>query len=438
MRIQVGSLVKDVLDRLNCDDACIVGGYVRDKILGRKPKDIDIVSTLPLSEVSKRLKLKPYIVNDRFKTARFSLKGTFIDYNEICDLRDDLARRDFTVNSLACGREGRIIDCTNGLNDINKRIIRPSSSNSLTDDPLRMLRAFRLKASLGFRFSQGLGISIKRECRLHSGIPKERIYAELYELFSKSDRGGFFRELYEAGVLLVLFPELLPSVKFIHVKHKSRYLIGHLLNTAEAVDRVMKLHMPSEMRDYASKNLFTIYLSALLHDIYKPECFTLVSKRQRFFNHDTVAAKRIGGLLRDRIKAPNDESQRAALLISLHMRPHYLLNQDATDRGIYRLYREAGRDSAGLMILCAADILASEGRIEKGYFTLFRRMKLIEKRIEKREVRILNGDEIMAYFKLKPGKLIGEMLESGNGWAVEYNITDKLEILKYLKKEFSL
>ncbi|MDD3804269.1 MAG: hypothetical protein PHW02_07815 [bacterium] len=438
MILNIGKEIKNTFRNLDPSSTYIVGGFVRDKLMHRKPKDIDIVSSLSVEEISKRLKLSPYIVNDRFNTARFYAKSIFIDYNAVDDLNLDLKRRDFTINSIACDLNGNIHDPLNGISDINKGIIRLSSCNSLNDDPLRILRAFRLKHQLNFKFSRGLLTLARKSAKQIESVPKERIYVELKELLSKNNRGKVFRELHASSILLRLFPQLLPAESFIHVKHKSRYLLGHLLNTAECVDEVLSLKLPREFSEYANKYIFEIYLSALLHDTFKPECFTIEKNKQRFFNHDIIASVRMGKILKETIKASNEEAARVALLIKLHMRPHFLLNQNATDRGVYRLFRDAGGDASGLLILCMADILSSEGRVETGYVRLFKRMKRIEKKISSKQVRLLNGDEIMAHFKLQQGKIIGEMLDSGNSWAVENSVSDKKIILRYLKEKFSL
>ncbi|MGE3063801.1 MAG: CCA tRNA nucleotidyltransferase [bacterium] len=436
MFLKIERDLREIIKNLDPVNTYIVGGYVRDKIIGRDAKDIDIVSALSIESISKKLKAKPYIVNDRFSTARFHFQNINIDYNKIENLDSDLKRRDFTINSIACDLTGKIIDPLKGSNDIINKVIRTSSTDALKDDPIRILRAFRLKRQLGFSFSKNLNSLIKDSSKLLAESPKERVYAEIKEILSQIGGGGSLRELHKAGALTVIFPALQPTLKFMHVKYKSRYLIGHLLNTTEAVDLLLMNRLPRDFREYADSNLFSLYLSALFHDIFKPECFTIEGKKQRFFNHDILASKRISKILKESLKVSNEEAERISLLIKLHMRPHYLLNQGATDKGIYRLFREAGADVSGLMILCMADILASEGRIERGYIKLYKRMQKIEEKINKKQVRLLNGSEIMAAFGIKPGRLVGEMLESGNSWAVENNVSDKGKIISYLKEEF--
>lgn len=437
MFLKIEKEIKNIVKILDHSSTYIVGGYVRDKLMHREPKDIDIVSYLSTVEMSKRLKLKPYIVNDRFNTARFYFNDRFIDYNCIEDINSDLKRRDFKINSIACDLNGKIYDPLNGISDIDNKVINLSSTISLGEDPIRILRAFRFKYQLGFALSPSVKSSIKKNINLLSASPKERIYIEFKELLSHNDRGKALRELYKAGILCAIFPDLDKTLKFIHIKNKSRFLMGHLLNTVEAVDIVSKERMPKEMRDYLKTRMFPLYLSALFHDYCKPESFTVEKRKQRFYNHDIMASQRIEKMLKRDLKASNEETNIIARLIRMHMRPHFLLKEDRpTDRGIYRLFRESADDAAGLMILCMADVLSSEGRIESGYISMFRRMKSIEARILKKQVRLLNGDEIMEFFKIKPGRLIGEMIDSANSWAVENNVTDKKIIFDYLKENF--
>ena len=439
MFLKIEKQVKEIVKNLDPLETYIVGGYVRDKLMRRKPKDIDIVSKLSIQEISKKIFLKPYIVNDRFKTARFYFKESFIDYNSIEDFNKDLKRRDFTINSIACDLTGKIYDPLNGINDIENKIIRLSSRTSLTDDPVRILRAFRLKHQLGFNYNRQLIPLIKKASMLLLNSPKERIYIELKEIFSYLERGAAFSELHDAGLLIKIFPDLFPTLKFIHIKHKSWFLIKHLLNTATALDIILKERMPKELRDYANNNMFVLYMSSLFHDISKPDVFTIEKNKQKFYNHETLASHKIVKMLKRDIKIPNSEAEKISLLIKMHMRPHFLIKEDIpTDRSLFRLQRDSKNEICGLILLCMADVLASEGRIEREYFKLFKRMNSIKVKIEKKQIRFLNGNEIMDYFKLKPGKIIGEMLDSASSWAIENNVSDKKKIIDYLKEKFSL
>lgn len=441
MKIKIQKEIKELLKPLAGTEFYIVGGYVRDRIMkSRTSKDIDIITFNSIEKTAKILESKPYIINERHKTARFIIKNRFIDVNIAKNLNDDLLRRDFTINSIASDINGNITDLCGGLRDIENKILKLSSQNSIKDDPLRILRAYRFKHQFGFRFSRAL----KEELRLNGNrlenIPKERINNELSVIFGEINRGNVMRELYDNNILTHIFRDLVKCENFYHKKYKSKYLISHLLNTVEAVDSILKMKIPKDMKIYAVNYIYELYLSSLFHDIKKPDVFSVSNGKQQFFNHDVMGGEYLKHMLSKDLKMNIPQIKRISLLVRMHMRPHFLVNsRDVSSRGLYRLFKESGTDFEGLIIIALSDILSSEGRFDKKYLTLYRKIKSIDKKLNSKKLKFISGAEILDYFKtVKSGPIVGEMIEAGNAFALEKAVSDKKIILEYLKMEFNV
>lgn len=434
-RIEIKGCMAQAASLLEGMDFFFVGGSVRDSLLEREPKDVDIVVFSTVKEVSKLLSSKPFIVNERFNTARFIVGECLIDVNECTDsIDEELRRRDFTVNSIAAYRDGSLYDPFGGVKDIERGVIRSESLGNMRDDPLRMLRAVRFEEKLKMKMERGLKAFIMQNSSLIKEAAKERILLEFSALFAESGSGEIFEKLRKLNILTEIFPELKECSGFIHVKHKTRYLIRHLTRTAEALDEVMMMDIPDGMKVYAGKNMLSLYMAALFHDIEKPAAFTKEGGRQRFNNHDLMGAERSEKILRRSLKMPNSEISRISLIIKMHMRPHLLIYSEVSRRGLYRLSKDAGEDLEGLFLVSMADALASEGSLRKEYVELYLKVKSLEEEISRKKISFINGSDIMEHFSLKPSPKIGELIRTGNEYAVSENIQDKLEILKHLEK----
>ncbi len=438
MKIKIPIKYKKILRKFNNIELYIVGGFVRDIILGRIPKDIDIVVFDSMKEVEKALKCKPFIINERFGTARFIFNNNFIDVNiPENGLKKDILRRDFTINAIACDTEGNVIDIVNGIKDLEKQIIRTVSKNSFNDDPLRMLRAYRLKKELGFEFAKGLKSDIKNNVHLIKEISKERINTELITIFSKPESSHIFKELNEVNLLLNIFPYLLKTTNYYHKKFKTKTLYNHLLKTVYGIDEVIKHISNKDLKEYAINHIYELYLAALFHDITKPIMEVKKKNKLSFAGHDLKSAIVTVEILKNDLKMSNQMIKRISKLIRMHMRPHMILSTDnVTRRGFFRLFRDAGEDIGGLIILTMADKFSSEGIIDKNYIKLFRKMKMISNKLKEKKIRFITGNDIMKTFKIKPSPLIGRLIDEGNEFALKNQIKDRSIILDYLKNYY--
>lgn len=419
-------LIGQIADRMELP-AYLVGGFVRDKLLGRDTKDMDIVcvgSGISLAEaVAETLFPRPHIaVFRRFGTAMFHYMDKDVEFVgarkesyqahsrkpsvENGTLSDDQFRRDFTINALAVSLNesnfGELLDPFNGIEHLHeKRITTPlEPGKTFSDDPLRMMRAIRFATQLGFAIDPDVFEAISRHKERISIISYERISTELNKILLSSKPSTGFKLLYDCGLLELVFPELvaLSGVELLEgIGHKDNFY-----HTLEVVDKVR-----------ASTDDLWLLWAALLHDIAKP-----VTKKFEpgngwtFHGHDAVGAGMVPRIFRQ-FRLPLDAKMKfVQKLVALHLRPVSLSKADITDTAVRRLLFDAGEDLDALMILCEADITSKNPKKVARYLENYRilREKLVEVE-EKDRIRNwqppISGEEIMMTFDLSPGREVG-------------------------------
>lgn len=455
------NLIAESAQELNID-AYVIGGFVRDIILNRPSKDIDVVAIgsgikLALNVASKIGKNTKVTTFKTYGTAMLHYEDYQIEFvgarkesyernsrNPIVEdgtLEDDQNRRDLTINALAISLNkstiGELLDPFNGLDDMNSGIIKtPLDPNTTySDDPLRMMRAIRFATQLGFEIeNESLKAITENKDRIKI-ISQERITDELNKIILADTPSKGFRLLMDTGLLEIIFPEMdnLKGVDTIDGKsHKDNFY-----HTIKVLDNI-------------SKNTNDLWLrwAAIMHDIAKPPTKRFEKDHGfTFHGHEDKGARMTPGIFK-RLKLPLDAKMKfVQKLVRLHLRPIALVKDDVSDSAVRRLLFETGEDIDNLMILCEADITSKNKMKVNRYLANF---ELVRKKIkeveEKDQLRTwqppISGELIMETFNLKPCKDIGiikdairEAILDGD---IKNNYDDAFQFMLQKGKELNL
>lgn len=408
--------------------AYVVGGFVRDLMLDRPSKDIDIVVVGNGMELAKaaaevlRVKKVSYFKN--FGTAHFLYKDLDVEFVgarkesyqrdsrkpivEDGTLEEDQLRRDFTINALALSLHkedfGNLIDPFNGMDDLEKGIIRTPQAPGQTysDDPLRMMRAIRFASQLNFKIeNESLQAILDHAGRLEI-ISMERISDELNKIILSETPSRGFLLLDSTRLLEQFFPEMtaLKGVETIDGKsHKDNFY-----HTLEVLDNL-------------AENTDNLWLrwAAILHDIAKPPTKRFDTRvGWTFHGHEDLGARMVPKIFRN-LKLPQDQKMRyVRKLVRLHLRPISLVKGNVTDSAVRRLLFEAGDDVDDLMLLCNADITSKNEfkvlKYRKNFESVSQKLKDVEEKDRMRNFQPpISGDLIMKTFGLEPCSQIGEI-----------------------------
>ncbi len=412
--------------------AYVIGGFVRDTLLGRKSKDIDILVIGSGIHLARQVADKlgndvPVSVFKNFGTAMIKHGDLEIEFVgarkesyqrhsrkpivENGSLEDDQKRRDFTINALAWSLNkddyGQFIDPFTGLNDLQAGIIRTplGPGETFSDDPLRMLRAIRFAAQLKFTIEKNTLSAIASQKERINIISGERVAEELHKILLSPKPSIGLRLISDTGLMSIIFPEL-EEMKGVEVKQGKKHK-DNFLHTIKVVDNLAK----------ASKDLWLRW-AALLHDVGKPRAKKYIpGQGWSFHGHDYIGSKMIPGIFK-RMKLPlNEKMKYVKKLVALHLRPMALVTEEVTDSAVRRLLFEAGDDIDDLMKLCEADITSQNMVLKKQYLENFKLVREKLKEIEEKDAirnfqPPVSGEEIMEYFQIPPSRPVGIIKEA--------------------------
>ena len=457
----VFQLISEAADRLGLE-CYVVGGYVRDIFLERPSNDIDVVvvgSGIALAEELKRiLGRKAHLsVFKNFGTAQVKFRQKGVEYEvefvgarkesyshdsrkpvvEDGTLEDDQNRRDFTINAMAIclnkERFGELVDPFNGLADLEDGIIATPLEPEVTfsDDPLRMMRCIRFATQLNFQIEEETFDALQRMADRIKIVSGERIKDELNKIILAPHPSIGFEYLQRSGLLMLVLPEL-AALDIVETK-SGRAHKNNFYHTLEVLENVVK-------SDTLNSSLYLRW-AALLHDVGKTK-----SKRWdpavgwTFHNHNLIGAKMVPVIFR-RLMLPMDAKMKyVQKLVDLHMRPIAIADDEVTDSAVRRLMNDAGEDIDDLMTLCEADITSKNEVRKKMFIENFRmvREKLADLK-EKDYVRLLqpviDGNEIMELFHLRPSREVGVLKQFLKDAVLDNRVENEREPLMQLLME---
>lgn len=434
----------------------VVGGYVRDLLLGRPSKDIDFVTVGSGIEVAhavaRQIKGSHLSVFRNFGTAQVKARGMELEFVgarresyqrdsrkpivEDGTLDDDLARRDFTINAMAAcvnaSRFGEVIDRYNGLEDLEAKLIRTPLDPDITfsDDPLRMMRAIRFATQLDFTIVEETFRAISRNAQRIKIISRERVMDELMKIMRSPRPSIGWELLLKSGLLRFIFPEL-QAMKGVEIREG----IGHKDN----------FYHTMAVLDNVARQTDNVWLrwAALLHDIAKP-----VTKRfddklgWTFHGHNAVGAKMVPRIFRQMKFPMNAKMKYVQKMVELHMRPIALVEDEVTDSAVRRLLFDAGDDVDDLMLLCSADITSRNAdkvaRFRENYELVKKKMVELEERDRIRNFQPpVDGIEIMRTFGLGECREVGIIKERIKNAILDGAIPNEHEAARELMLSFA-
>ncbi|MBA7516615.1 CC-adding tRNA nucleotidyltransferase [subsurface metagenome] len=389
-------------------DLSLVGGTIRDILLGIEPKDYDFAvsgSGIKFARTFARKTKGAFVLlskdDDEARVVEKDIIYDFIGLGKN-GLLNDLQRRDFTINSMAINLDTfEFLDPFKGMKDLEKGLIRLTTDESLKTDPLRILRGFRFALELDFDLNKNFfkfarGISLKK-------IAAERIGYELLRIMSAPNSYKKILKMDELGLFIDIFPEARKIIE-------DSYLWSHSLNTYYAIEGLMRegffKKIELEFSRYFSvpARIPLLKLAGLFHDVAKPDTFLLKEGDVHFYGHDIKGARIVQILGYKRLKFSRSHVAMLRKLVKEHMRLHLLAtNKELTDRAIRRFFRDLGDDWFGAMMLAWADGYATAGWT-RHLETVFMRMIELKRADDAKPkvARLVNGYDLIA-LGLKPG-----------------------------------
>lgn len=448
--------IKDdfILNQIN--EGYLVGGSVRDLLMGKSylDRDIAIKNAYDFArKLEERFNATFIELDAENKIYRLVLedKINYLDISEIQgkNIEEDLARRDFTINAIAINlSSGDVIDPFNGQIDIKNKIIRHIKDTNFTDDPLRILRAFRFASITGFDITKETKYSIDKYKHLLLNPAKERINYELMKLFGGYNCSNVLLKMDEFGILEEIFPCINDMKKVPPNTHHHLDLFNHVVETVRNIDNLY-LNSNELVKNHLDKidfggfpRLSHLKIAGFLHDIGKYSTWTIEeSGRHRFIKHDDVGAKMCVSLLRD-MKFSKKQIEYISTMIKTHIYPSNVIDApELNDKVMMRYLRKMEENVIDNIILAKADRLSAQGEaiteeiINKNLAGLD---KLLNFYLEKRETmkplpKLVDGYEVMQILNIKQSPLLGEILNSLKEAQINGDINTKEEALNFVK-----
>jgi poly(A) polymerase len=482
---QVLSLLATVNDLLSGEGvrSYLVGGFVRDALLGRGTADIDIAVARDGVEVAQKVADAlggSFVLLDRVNrvgrvviASKEAPSGRWeLDFSTFQgSIEQDLARRDFTIDAIAVdpgelAKTVRLIDPFNGWADLKGGIIRAVSEKTFEADAVRLLRAVRLAAELGFSLDAQTEAQLRDNCHLISGVAGERVREEFLRLLAVPRSRQFLPYLDELGLITAIIPELAGAKGVEQPKEHFRDVFDHSIETVITVDFVLRQgdweyagdevlaatpwsevlaqHFSLEV-SHGSTRRVLLKLAALLHDVAKPQTKAIDKDgRMRFLGHGKLGATVAAGIL-ERLRFSGREIKLVEVMVREHLRPTQMSQGGLpTRRAIYRYFRDTEGAGIDILFLSLADHLATRGPgLELGGWREHARTVeyVLAQHFEQGKLvvpaKLLSGHDIINTFGLHPGPKIGKLLEALREAQASGEITTREEALAYIRQKLT-
>ncbi|MGE5196959.1 MAG: HD domain-containing protein [Deltaproteobacteria bacterium] len=447
----------------------LVGGLLRDEILGRRRENPDIDfclkrGAIPFGKHLAKIIRSGFVVLDKERgycrlVKKLGRRFFTLDFTDFRGrtLEDDLLHRDFTINAMAMelekmlesGSPQELIDPYGGRLDLKKKIIRIVHKENFVDDPLRIMRAFSLSAIFGFKiYGQTLRL-MKRDSLRLKRISYERIRDELFKILDCPQACGYLLQMDKLRILSIIMPEIEVMRGLRQGPYHHLDVWKHSLETVRQMEILFwELKKNKEIQGYLHevisadrKRLSLMKLAALLHDIGKPKALRHKGKKTIFHGHERIGADITEEIIR-RLKLSNDELQALHKMVFWHLRPGYLGDSETvSSRAKFRYFRDTAQEGVSTLLLSIADQRSTRGRLtseedrarhERVCFGLIK--EYFREGKKAKPMRLLNGDDLMKKFKLTPSPLIGKVLSELEELQAIGRIRTKKDALAAAKK----
>ncbi len=449
----------------------LVGGSVRDLLLGHQNiHDIDLLLPHDADTVARtfadRIRGSFFFLDEERKITRVikQAKGAVFQFDftnfEGPDLPADLGRRDFTINAMACGlREfiaeknlGGLIDLFHGREDAEKRLVRVVKPEVLDEDPLRLLRAVRFAATLGFSIERQTAEQIRQRSHLIIKPSPERVRDEFFLILAERNAEKHLLLLDSLGLLSRILPELEPLRGFAPGRYHVHDVLTHVIKTAGYVDSVLDdlqtlspvhgaavlAHLKENIEQLVPRTA-ALRFACLLHDMAKPDTFTDSDGLIRFHGHDNVGAEKAAFVCR-RFRLSRDTEKTVARVIQQHMRLFNLSTPGGPSRNaLYRYCRDLGDALPESLVLAQADARATYEIMQKEKFTNTEKSMAVvldyyySKFLKVEATPLVSGEDLIR-LGLQPGPRFREILEEIKERQAGGVLTTRAEALDYLER----
>lgn len=459
-KIEEDKVINLVKNNARDAELYLVGGLLRDFYLNKESFDKDIiVNKIDAKELAQKLAMKLdatfVALDEENKIYRLVLKDK-INYIDIAnmmgkDIQEDLTRRDLTINSIAINLKTlEIIDVTGGINDLKEKKLRHINEQNFIDDPLRLLRAFRFQAMLGFDLDEELIGIIKRHVSKINQSAVERINYELLKLFSGDYSARALIDMDKLGLLKEILP-ICEDLKTVPPNlHHHLDLFSHSIEVVKQIQQIyeqsckeVKQHL--EKTDFGgTTRLAHLKFAGLLHDIGKPSTWTIEegTGKHRFIKHDDIGSK-IGKQILKENKFSKKQIDYITKIIKYHIYPSHVISApELTDKIFMRFIRKMDNEAIDVIIVAMADRLSARGVeitdeiVEKNISNLSSLLNFYLSVKDSLEPlpKLLSGEEIMEILNLSPSKELGKVIKSLKEAQLSGDISTKDDAFEYIKK----